>query len=225
MLLARNNCILIGFFSLFLIIIILKRKSSTGAESFKISLILFWGYWFLTLVGLCGGGGGGVVDDVEQNRALAFGAPGILPRQHDIHEAAGASHQHHRCRFRARRVPEVLILLVHLQRHARASRRHCRRTSRGVVVAASSRPRRRQVQLELKLRSVPSAHRRPPFGVCDPSSFLPFNAKLPNQEKTLHTNMSMKWLIELLYIDLPEGGGKSSEWRRLYGGCGHPLLQ
>ena len=62
----------------------------------------------------------GMVEEVEEYGALTLGALGIILREHDVHEASGASRQHHRRRLRA---PSLLFL----GRHARARRRRRRR--------------------------------------------------------------------------------------------------
>lgn len=99
-------------------------------------------------------------DYVEQNGAFAFGASGILLRQHHIHEASGAPHQHHGCRLRARDVSGGLVQ-VPLRRHARARRgcrRHRQRAAGGLNQRITRHSRRREIQLEVEFRSIPSAH-------------------------------------------------------------------
>lgn len=58
------------------------------------------------------------MEEVEQHSALALGAPRILLRQHHIHEATGASHQHHRVLLMALQVAELILLVVRLRRDA-----------------------------------------------------------------------------------------------------------
>ncbi|CAL9038798.1 unnamed protein product, partial [Musa banksii] len=90
-------------------------------------------------------GGGGVVEEVEEDGALALGTPGVILGEHDVHEAPGAGGEHHRRRR---------FWAVGVGRQARARR--------GLPVADSggSRPsrrvssrrrRRRQVQLQVHL--------------------------------------------------------------------------
>jgi hypothetical protein len=102
--------------------------------------------------------GGGVVE-VEEHGAVALGAPGVLPRQHHVHHAAGAPRQDH-----GRAGAACPRLGAALRRHARARRRSGRgrrrreppgRAPAAVVVGrrprraprAPARPRQAQPQL------------------------------------------------------------------------------
>jgi hypothetical protein len=64
-------------------------------------------------------GSAGVVE-VEEDGAVALGAPGVLPRQHHVHHAPGAPRQDHR------QAADDAVLRAALRRHARARRRRRR---------------------------------------------------------------------------------------------------
>ncbi|CAL9126242.1 unnamed protein product, partial [Musa textilis] len=97
------------------------------------------------------GGGGGVMEEVEEDGALALGALGIIPGEHDVHEAAWTAGEHHRRPLGA----------VCLRRQAGAGGG---RSTRGVVAAGGCHPsrgvpsrRQRQVQLQVQLLALPVA--------------------------------------------------------------------
>jgi hypothetical protein len=90
---------------------------------------------------------GSVVVKVEEDGAVALGAPGVLPRQHHVHHAPGAPRQDHRHADAGLRAA--------LRRHARARRRRCRRRRRREP------PRRAAAAHGVRRRRPPRATARP----------------------------------------------------------------